>query len=359
MTNPLPSEPSRGLTTPLAPRRRGSLRGGVAVGLASLLAVSMFGPTSLAATKTTVKAAARVKGRTTPAPPKGRAPGPAAPFVWSGETFSTDYSSVKSFEEATTQLAPNNRLFTALMIGSDARPGQKVTGQRADSIHLLVWNPAWNDGTIIGFPRDLEVTFRGKKEKINAVLAKGGPEAVVSVVNGLTKFAEMRTDRWVITGFDGFVKMIDDVGGVNVLVNPTMNDPVSGARFAAGWHAMNGKGALAFTRNRKSGVQDDPGRSRNQGLFLQYMLQKLQSETSTVADMEKWVASFRKNTQTNFPVRQLLVLALMARGSDAKQLNSIVIPTRVVKGKSNLLPDAAKVPGLLEDVRRDGVVNGR
>lgn len=359
MTYQLSSEPTRGLTAPRTNRRRARLRVGAAVGLSAVLAVPMFGPTSSAATKTTVKAAAKGKGRTTPAPPKGNQPGLAAPFVWSGETFSPEYSSVKSFEEATTQLAPNNRLFTAVMIGSDARPGQKVTGQRADSIHLLIWNPAWNDGTIIGFPRDLEVTFRGKKEKINSVLAKGGPEAVVTVVNGLTKFPEVRTARWVITGFDGFVKMIDDVGGVNVLVNPTMNDPASGARFAAGWHAMNGKGALAFTRNRKSGVQDDPGRSRNQGLFLRYMLQKLQSETSTVADLEKWVATFRKNTQTNFPVRQLLVLALMARGSDAKQLNSIVIPTRAVKGKTNLLLDVTKAPGLLEDVRRDGVVNGR
>jgi LCP family protein required for cell wall assembly len=349
MKHRLSSLNARGLATPHASHRPRLGRVGGAVGLAAVLAFSMFGPASSAATKTTVKAGTKGKGRTTPAPPSGKKPGPAAPFLWSGETFSPDYGSVKSFEEATTQLAPNNRLFTALMIGSDARPGQKITGQRADSIHLL----------IIGFPRDLEVTFRGKKEKINAVLAKGGPEAVVTVINGLTKFPELRTDRYVVTGFDGFVKMVDDIGGVNVLVNPTMNDAASGARFAAGWHAMNGKGALAFTRNRKSGVQDDPGRSRNQGLFLRYMLQKLQAETSTVADLEKWVTTFRRNTQTNFPVRQLLVLALMARGSDAAQLNSVVIPTRVVKGNSNLPLDATKVPGLLEDVRRDGVLNGR
>ncbi len=312
---------------------------------------------TVAATKTTVKPAA--KGRATPAPPSGKPPAAPAPFVWGGATFSPDYSVVNSFEEATTQLAPNNKLFTMLIIGTDARPGQKVTAQRADSIHLLVWNPAWNDGTIIGFPRDLEVTFRGKKTKINGVLTAGGPEALVTVINSLTNKPELKTDRYAITGFDGFTKMIDDVGGVNIKVETTMNDSASGARFAVGWHALNGKGALAFNRNRKSGVADDFGRSLNQGLFMRQMLQKFQSETSTVADMEKWLSTFRRNAQTNFPIRQLLVLALMARGSDAAELTSIVIATKTAKGTTVLTLDAAKAAGTFDDVRRDGVVNGR
>jgi anionic cell wall polymer biosynthesis LytR-Cps2A-Psr (LCP) family protein len=45
------------------------------------------------------------------------------------------------------------RLFI-LALGSDARPGQNVARQRADSIHIIGIDKTRTHSTILGFPRD-------------------------------------------------------------------------------------------------------------------------------------------------------------------------------------------------------------
>ncbi len=83
--------------------------------------------------------------------------------------------------------------------------------------------------------------------------------------SSVSSFTGIALDRWIVTGFDGFTRLINDLGGISVQITTPMNDPYSGAQFAPGWFAMNGDAALALVRNRKNGVPGgDVGRSRNQ-----------------------------------------------------------------------------------------------
>jgi len=61
----------------------------------------------------------------------------------------------------------------------------------------------------------------------------------------------VRIDHFIGIGMLGFVKVVDDLGGVNVCVPFNVNDPVSGLNLKAGEQHITGVQALAFWRTRE------------------------------------------------------------------------------------------------------------
>lgn len=268
--------------------------------------------------------------------PQGRPTPAAVPF---------DTSSI-----ADTTKQP--RLRTLLIIGSDARPKQDFARQRGDSIHLLVWNSAANHGSLLGIPRDTMAPVPGRgRTKINSALATGGPSAMTQSVSALTGIP---VSDYVVTGFEGFERMVDQLGGINVQI-PRMNDRASGAQFAGGWYAANGKAALAFSRARKTIAGGDFQRSKNHGVVLLAALAKLRAETSNPAEVARWIAVFMKHGRTNLSPAEFLSMALVARQIDPDRLANIVIPSRAgMAGKASVvLLDAGAGP-LLSRLRSTG-----
>ncbi len=283
-------------------------------------------------------------------------PNVVAPFDWTAPAPAS-LTAAKSFEDAIARSVKSSGLFTLLIIGSDARPNEKPDKTRGDSIHLLVWNPAKNAGTIVGFPRDLWVSSGVPTPgRINGALTSGGPARMLAAVNGL---GGPKVSAYVLTGFAGFEAMVNEIGGVHVRIDQTMNEPLSGAQFAPGWFAMNGGASLAYVRNRKNGVPGgDLGRSANQGQYLLWTLAKLRRETSTPTDLARWITTFRKNALTNIAVGDMLVLAQLARGIDQSQIRVVVLPVKpVTRGGAAVLDlDKAKAAPLLADIAGDGVI---
>ena len=63
-----------------------------------------------------------------------------------------------------------------LALGSDARPGQNITRQRADAIQMVGVNLETGDAVSIGVPRDSWVPIPGYgSDRVNAALTAGGP----------------------------------------------------------------------------------------------------------------------------------------------------------------------------------------
>ena len=318
----------------------------------ALLVASATADVSQAAAATSPKTTRKA---TTPKglyPPTGRAPRAEVPFLAE--------SPIDPVEKE--RVAPANRLFTMLVIGSDARPKENVLRTRADSLHLFVWNPATNQGALLGFPRDSYVDVPGRgKRKINDSLGLGGPALVMATVNGVTKQPALKVERYVVTGFAGFEKLINEIGGVNVLVDPLMNDSASGAKFAKGWHAMNGPAALAFARDRKDVAGGDLGRSLNQGRLLLYTLAKLREEVSDVAGLTRWVQTVQRNTASNLPLGDFLVLSQIARSIDPVNIQNRVLTgkQKTVSGASVIALDNTPLTKLMADLATDGLQNGR
>jgi polyisoprenyl-teichoic acid--peptidoglycan teichoic acid transferase len=155
-----------------------------------------------------------------------------------------------------------------LIIGSDARSG--VAGARSDVIVLMHVASNRTSVNLVHFPRDLYVDVPGRgKDKINAAFAYGGAPLLVQTIQGLVG---VPVDHVAMVDFEGFKRMTDAVGGVNVYVEES--SATGGYTFTKGYQQMGGAEALAFVRERKNLSEGDISRGRRQQAFIKALMLK-------------------------------------------------------------------------------------
>jgi LCP family protein required for cell wall assembly len=290
---------------------------------------------------------------TLPPPDLGRPslpePGPAV-----GLKVANGQPGAPPIEFVSTLPVPDDLVFV-LVLGSDARPREDLLHTRADAIQLLALNPRTMQGTIVGFPRDSYVQYpRGGRGKINDALARGGPTYAAETVRLLTG---LPIQYYVVTGFVGLQQMVDEVGGLDVLVDRRMNDRYSGARFERGWHHFVGGEALAFARNRHDVANGDFTRSEHHGQLLLAGLTKLRSTVGDDASLLARVDILRRHCRFDVPLDHLPRLAALARRLDPARLSSVVLPGRVgTAGGASVVFLTQDAPRLFDDLRDDAVI---
>ncbi|HEV8625603.1 MAG TPA: LCP family protein [Acidimicrobiia bacterium] len=303
-------------------------------------------PTTTTADNSTTTGARRTGG--------GGGSGPAVKASSVGIPDGSPYGDAIPFTSSTE--VPTS-LVWILAIGSDARPGGDMRKSNGDSIHLIGVDPQTGVGTVVGFPRDSWVKIPGHGTgKINSALAMGGPKLMAETVRQLTG---LPVDYYVLTAFEGFQKIVDEVGGVHVQVDKKMNDKYSGARFDPGWHDMSGGEALAYSRDRHDVANGDFTRSLHQGNVMLSGLAKLRAEVGDDAGLQRWIGVLLRHADLDSPPQQLLPLAALARRLDPAKITNVVVPGRVgTAGAASvvyLTDDARK---LFLDLRPDAAIGG-
>jgi LCP family protein required for cell wall assembly len=141
--------------------------------------------------------------------------------------------------------------FLMLLIGIDSRDGERA---RSDTMMLAAVHPEKQRAYLISIPRDsfMELPGRGY-DKLNHAMAFGGPKLVKS---SLERFLDVKIDRYATIDFDGFRKIVDELGGVDINVKKRMKytDPSDDTYIdlKPGLQTLNGKQALDYARYRKS-----------------------------------------------------------------------------------------------------------
>ena len=133
-----------------------------------------------------------------------------------------------------------------------------------DTIMLVHISPGRHRLTAVSIPRDTMVPvyecdsgpgYTGQQAnpagavQINSLLQIGGPTCLWKTVEQLTG---VRIDHFIGIGMLGFVKVVNDLGGVNVCVPFNVKDPVSGLNLKTGEQHITGIQALAFWRTREA-----------------------------------------------------------------------------------------------------------
>jgi LCP family protein required for cell wall assembly len=165
-----------------------------------------------------------------------------------------------------------------LVMGLDSRAGQG-TVSRSDSIMLVGIDPALMRVSLLSIPRDLyiEVPNYGL-QSINAVNMLGEMEQPGSgpalLSSSIQQSFGVGPERYIRVDFDGFVELVDAVGGVTIYVDrvivddayPTDAGDVVSVRFESGWQHMDGARALMYARTRHA--DDDYRRAERQQQVL-------------------------------------------------------------------------------------------
>ncbi len=188
--------------------------------------------------------------------PRGTAPAPLPTAII--PTMTTDQP---------TQPVPVLNTFTQpvtiLLLGSDRRPGES-TPSRTDSILLLYIDPAQQRISMLSLPRDLLVSIPGYGwARINAAHvygdvypALGGGFALAQQT--ISQVVGVPIDYTILVDFQGFMNVIDTLGGVPVQVTkslydprfPTMDYQFREVSFEPGTFTMDGMTALTYSRIR-------------------------------------------------------------------------------------------------------------
>jgi LCP family protein required for cell wall assembly len=244
-----------------------------------------------------------------------------------------------------------------LCLGSDARPGQRLTGTRADAIQLVGLNLRTGAGTMIGIPRDSYVDIRGHgRNKINASMFFGGPQLMADSVG---RMVGVRPDYVFTTGFLGFRGMVRAIGGVTVYSKFSFSDPVRPQGYHRGRNKLNPFQALIFGRVRHPLPRGDFDRSANQQELLRSILRRVRAHEQQPGFMERGVMASVKYMDTDLAPSELYRLAQAVTGIQPGKLKGCVVqgPTGYVGGASVVFASLAQARRLGNDARKDATLN--
>ncbi|MGD9703347.1 MAG: LCP family protein [Acidimicrobiia bacterium] len=159
-------------------------------------------------------------------------------------------------------LSPAGPIENYLLVGSDSRAGADPTdpdfggigdesqtgGKRSDTIMVLRYDRGTGDVALVSLPRDLWVEIAGGgSNRINAAYAQG-PEVLVATVQTALGIP---VHHYVEVDFQGFKRLVDAVGGVEVCFEFAARDLHTGLNIPdPGCYVLDGVQGLQYARSR-------------------------------------------------------------------------------------------------------------
>ena len=194
---------------------------------------------------------------------------------------------------------------TVLMMGSDRREGEESS--RSDTLMVAFVDLDQKQIRLLSMPRDTYVTIptTGEQTKINHSYAYGGVDLVKQTLE--SNFG-IKCDYYMDVDFQGFIDVIDALGGITLDVPRDMYYPDEGIDLTAGVQDLDGSKALQFCRFRSDG-QGDLGRIDRQQAFLVAMKEKMFS-AGTLLKIPDICSAVMENMQTDFTGTQILQILL-------------------------------------------------
>ncbi len=187
----------------------------------------------------------------------------------------------------------------------------------------------------------------------------GGPQLAKDTVSS---FIGQPVQYFVRVNFQGFVELVDLIGGVDVVVPATIHDdqyPTEDYGYQtfhldAGVQHLDGETALKYVRTRN--IDDDYSRARRQQQVIRAVADKvLRADMlpTLLPKLPRLLYTMRSSIETDIPMAVMLDLANYARGAALRDVRQLVLDnhfgeeTYAENGAWILLPDRALVRGAL------------
>ncbi|MBP2649530.1 MAG: cell envelope-related transcriptional attenuator [Firmicutes bacterium] len=198
-----------------------------------------------------------------------------------------------------------------LVLGVDER--EDDVG-RSDTAFVVTIDTTNKKVTMLSIPRDSRVKIAGHGwDKFNHAYAFGGSKLSKSTVENLLGIS---IDYTAVVSFNGFMRMIDAIGGVNIDVEKRMYyaDPYDDngglcIDLQPGVQRMNGRTAIEYVRYRDEA--GDIGRVSRQQKFLKALVQEF-TKPQIITKLPELIKSFASAVKTDMPTREMVKLIPIA-----------------------------------------------
>lgn len=226
----------------------------------------------------------------------------------------------------------SNQTKNILLIGSDSRgeDGESY-GQRSDSMILASVQPRNNRIVLVSFMRDMYVSIPNYgMNRLNSAYSFGGVDLLEQT---LRRNFDVSFDNYVIIDFDGFIKSIASVGGLDIELTEEeaayMNKHPEYGWTSEKWdlkpglNTLTGEQALCYSRIRHVG-NSDWERTDRQRIVLQKLFEKMKE--MPVWDIVPLANNLRKNIDTDAEFTDLISLAKTMLTQDGIAMESYRLP---------------------------------
>lgn len=211
---------------------------------------------------------------------------------------------------------------TLLLTAIDERSGSEGS-LNTDVMMLFRVDPVTHQGTVVSIPRDLEVSAEKSgletSHKANYFYAynynKNKETALDETKQLFSSVYQVPIDHMAVINFDGFRKLIDQLGGMTVDVDMDMKyqDESDGTNInlRKGTQRLNGKQVLDYIRYRKSnlGTAESSDMERNQR--EQFVLNELLDKLTSINGVTAWgkvLDIMGSSIKTDIPADELRTL---------------------------------------------------
>jgi len=182
-------------------------------------------------------------------------------------------------------------------------------------------------------------------------------QALKKVKRDLSYAFGVEIDYYALVEFDGLIRLINSIGGIDVtlkqaLVDPTMHIGKNGLKLKAGERELDGKKALAFSRSRHT--DSDYGRSKRQHQVLTAATEKVRRRGAD--QLGALVEVARKKIVTDLPLRAAPALLELAGKADLSKVKSVVLEpgryARELAGSYTIAPNVLEQQKLFDRIMK-------
>ena len=243
-----------------------------------------------------------------------------------------------------------------LLVGVDAT--KKRTATLTDTMMVISLDPVGKTASMVSIPRDMVMVPLGNGDeygpKINSLLgfAERNPEMfpngpMRALQDAIGALLGIPIHYYARIDFEGFIDMVDSVGGVDVRVKKDIEDPSydgyginkRGWSITKGKHRLDGVNALAYARVRKALGESDFTRAARQQEILIAMRQRMSNGTTLLFDLPDLLTAVGKTLQTDIPVASLPDLIVTFESVDSDRIARAVIRHPLVRSESTRYGD--------------------
>lgn len=245
-----------------------------------------------------------------------------------------------SKEKKALRGSENQRINLLLLgMGGEGHNGKYLT----DTIMLVSINPENYQIAFLSIPRDLYVEIPEKSihTKINAVYAyeiENGRKTNNQPLESLKKIIQNITGQeihyYLALDFDGFKKIIDDLGGIGLEVEQDIYDPkYPGPNFSyqtfeltKGFHQLDGETALKYARVRHTAGGDFERAKRQQNVLISAKNKAFSLETFlNPAKVITLINNLGEHLRTDITLEEIPSFLELAKNVNVYQANNKVL----------------------------------
>jgi len=203
-------------------------------------------------------------------------------FLKSENIIYNFYIDIKINDKLSKEVDISKKPFNIYISGIDSY-GKITSVSRSDVNMLVTVNPETNQILFTSIPRDYYVKLHGINTTYKDKLTHAGIHGIDISVKTVEDLLDTDINYYAKVNFTSLVSLVDELGGIEVDNDEAfrayyIEDKVVNYYFKKGKNKLNGKQALAYSRERKSLATGDIARTKHQQQVLEAIINKVLSK---------------------------------------------------------------------------------